>query len=98
MAVVEKEFWRYETIIIPYAVSFSYLCFGSAVYHTCSHRHIAYFATDCRGDRAAGAETVASDGAVDFSVPLYTIELDRYTLPLSLNYRTNGIKFYDDPE
>ena len=36
-------------------------------------------------------------GAVDFSVPLYTIELDRYTLPLSLNYRTNGIKFYDDP-
>ncbi|MCM1067738.1 MAG: hypothetical protein NC418_09235, partial [Muribaculaceae bacterium] len=36
-------------------------------------------------------------GAVDFSLPVYTIEVDGYSLPISLRYHTNGIKVYDDP-
>ncbi|MCM1068258.1 MAG: YD repeat-containing protein, partial [Muribaculaceae bacterium] len=35
-------------------------------------------------------------GAVDFSLPVYTIEADGYSLPISLRYHTNGIKVYDD--
>ena len=36
-------------------------------------------------------------GAVDFALPLYTVEVDGFSLPISLQYHTNGIKVYDDP-
>ena len=36
-------------------------------------------------------------GAVDISVPIYTIESYGYTLPITLQYHTNGIKVFDDP-
>ena len=33
-----------------------------------------------------------------FSIPLYTIEVEDFKLPLSLQYRSNGIKPTDDPQ
>ncbi|MDE6611405.1 MAG: hypothetical protein K2K22_02480, partial [Muribaculaceae bacterium] len=36
-------------------------------------------------------------GAVNFSLPLYTIGLDDFKIPISIQYHTNGIKVYDDP-
>lgn len=37
-------------------------------------------------------------GACEFSVPLYTIDVEGFKLPLSLQYRSNGIKPEDDPQ
>lgn len=37
-------------------------------------------------------------GACVFSIPLYTIEVEDFKLPLSLQYRSNGIKPTDDPQ
>lgn len=36
-------------------------------------------------------------GACEFSVPLYTLEVKDLSLPLQLNYRSNGIRVEDDP-
>lgn len=37
-------------------------------------------------------------GACEFSIPLYTIEVEDFIFPLSLQYRSNGIKPTDDPQ
>ncbi len=36
-------------------------------------------------------------GAVEFEVPLYTLTAEDFSLPLTLRYRSNGIKPDDDP-
>lgn len=36
-------------------------------------------------------------GACEFSVPLYTIDVEGFQIPISLQYRTNGIRPEDDP-
>ena len=36
-------------------------------------------------------------GAVNVDIPIYTIESDGYSLPVTLKYHTNGIKVFDDP-
>ncbi len=36
-------------------------------------------------------------GAADFSLPLYTIDVNGFSLPLELRYRSNGVKVFDDP-
>lgn len=37
-------------------------------------------------------------GAVDFTVPLYTIEAEGFSLPVTLRYHSNGIRPGDDPQ
>ena len=37
-------------------------------------------------------------GAVEFEIPIYTIEAEGVSLPISLKYRSNGIKVDDDPQ
>ena len=37
-------------------------------------------------------------GAVEFDVPVYTIEVEGFELPIGLHYRSNGIKPTDDPQ
>lgn len=37
-------------------------------------------------------------GAVEFEVPIYTIEAEGVSIPISLKYRSNGIKVDDDPQ
>lgn len=37
-------------------------------------------------------------GACEFSVPLYTIDVEGFKLPFSLQYKSNGIKPDDDPQ
>lgn len=37
-------------------------------------------------------------GACEFTVPLYTIDVEGFKLPFSLQYRSNGIKPEDDPQ
>ena len=36
-------------------------------------------------------------GACEYSVPLYTIEAEDVSIPLSLQYQSNGIRVDDDP-
>ena len=36
-------------------------------------------------------------GAVSLEVPIYTVSVDNFSMPLSLIYHTNGIKVFDDP-
>lgn len=36
-------------------------------------------------------------GAVSISVPIYTVSVDGFQLPVSLQYHSNGIKVFDDP-
>lgn len=35
-------------------------------------------------------------GALNFDIPIYTIDVDGFQLPLKLNYHTNGVKVFDD--
>ncbi|MCM1076944.1 MAG: DUF6443 domain-containing protein [Bacteroides sp.] len=37
-------------------------------------------------------------GACEFSIPIYTIEVEDFSMPVSLQYRSNGIKPEDDPQ
>ncbi len=37
-------------------------------------------------------------GACEFSVPIYTIEVEGFKIPITLQYRSNGIKPEDDPQ
>lgn len=37
-------------------------------------------------------------GAVDFSIPLYTVDVEGFRLPVSLQYHSNGIRPDDDPQ
>lgn len=37
-------------------------------------------------------------GACQFSVPLYTIQVEGISIPLSLEYRSNGVRIDDDPQ
>ena len=36
-------------------------------------------------------------GAVNVDIPIYTLQANDYSLPVSLKYHTNGIKVFDDP-
>ncbi len=36
-------------------------------------------------------------GACEFTVPLYTIDVEGFRIPLALSYHSNGIKMSDDP-
>ncbi|MDE6157622.1 MAG: hypothetical protein K2F78_05695, partial [Muribaculaceae bacterium] len=36
-------------------------------------------------------------GAIDFTLPVYTIDVDGFRLPISFRYHTSGIKVLDDP-
>ncbi|MDE6080653.1 MAG: hypothetical protein K2F70_00110, partial [Muribaculaceae bacterium] len=35
-------------------------------------------------------------GACEFAVPLYTVDVEGFKIPLTLNYRSNGIKLTDE--
>ena len=37
-------------------------------------------------------------GAVEFEIPVYTIEAEGVSIPVALKYRSNGIKVDDDPQ
>ncbi|MDE6753512.1 MAG: hypothetical protein K2J82_02755 [Muribaculaceae bacterium] len=37
-------------------------------------------------------------GAAEFDIPVYTIQVEGFELPVGLHYRTNGIKPTDDPQ
>ena len=37
-------------------------------------------------------------GACEFDVPLYTLSVGDVSIPLSLHYRSNGIRVDDDPQ
>ena len=37
-------------------------------------------------------------GACEFDVPLYTLSVGEVSLPLTLHYRSNGIRVDDDPQ
>jgi len=45
----------------------------------------------------AGYTPNLATGAVNVSIPLYTLSVGNFALPLSLNYHSNGIKVYDLP-
>ncbi len=36
-------------------------------------------------------------GAVEFSIPLYTVSVDGFNMPITLSYKSNGIKVLDEP-
>lgn len=46
--------------------------------------------------RFMGFQPTLYTGAVNVTIPLHTIAFDNFTLPLNLNYQSNGIKI-DDP-
>ncbi|MEE0977912.1 MAG: RHS repeat-associated core domain-containing protein [Muribaculaceae bacterium] len=37
-------------------------------------------------------------GACEFNIPLYTISVEGFNIPVSLNYHSNGIRMTDDPQ
>lgn len=45
----------------------------------------------------AGYTPNLATGAVNVEIPLYTLTVGNFSLPLSLNYHSNGIKVYDLP-